>query len=50
MQLNRGSGTDTDTVYHEFAHTLDSSKRSKARYGGLIETNQEYWKEAKKII
>lgn len=50
MQLNRGSGTDIDTVYHEFAHTLDSSKRSQARYGGLLETNQEYWKEAKKLF
>ena len=50
MQLNRGRGTEIDTVYHEFAHTLDSSKRSQARYGGLLETNQEYWKEAKKLF
>lgn len=50
MQLNRGAGTTLDTVYHEFAHTFDMSKRSQARYGGTLETNQEYWKEAKKLF
>ena len=50
MSLNRGNGTTLDTIYHEFTHSLDSSKRSKKAYNDSLDTNKDYWKEAKKLF
>ena len=45
MTLHRASITK-----HEFFHTLDMSSRSKKSFGGQLETNNEFWKEAKKLF
>ena len=45
MTLNKASITK-----HEFFHTLDMSSRSKKSFGGQLETNNEFWKEAKKLF
>ena len=45
MTLHKASITK-----HEFFHTLDMSSRSKKSFGGQLETNNEFWKEAKKLF
>ena len=45
MTLYRASITK-----HEFFHTLDASLRSKKIYGGELETNNDFWKEAKTLF
>lgn len=39
-----------DIVEHEFFHTLDMSKRLNKAYKGEIETNESFWREAKKLF
>lgn len=45
MTLHKASITK-----HEFFHTLDMSSRSKKSFGSQLETNNEFWKEAKKLF
>lgn len=45
MTLHKASITK-----HEFFHTLDMSSRSKKSFGGQLETNNEFWKESKKLF